>query len=71
MMPENSSGLKICEIPGVPAVAQTVKNLTRIHKDAGSIPGLVQWFEDPMLPQVVAAAGPIQPLARELIVQIV
>ena len=31
---------------GVPVVAQCVKNLTSIHKDVGSIPGLVQWVED-------------------------
>ena len=33
---------------GVPFVAQWVKNLSSIHEDTGSIPGLTQW--DPALP---------------------
>ena len=32
------------EIIGVPIVAQQVKNLTSIHEDSGSIPGLIQWL---------------------------
>ena len=35
---------------GVPIVARWVKNPTSVHEDSGSIPGLTQWVEDPVLP---------------------
>ena len=63
------SDLKKKKAQGVPFVAQRLINPTRIHKDAGLIPGLARWVKDPTWLWLwcrPAAVALIRPLAWEL-----
>ena len=45
--------MQLNSVYGSSHCGSVVKNLTSIHEDAGSIPGLAQWVEDLALVRVV------------------